>query len=238
MPNPLGFSTGFYYGLDWPLEKRLASLLEVSNAAVELQTTDLFALGESLSEAAIALMREFQYRSVHLPATIQYPSPEADLLLPHILKLIDDVAAHAIVIHPDTITDPAWVAKNFDDRIAIENMDINKTFGQIPDDLLQLFEKIPQAKWVFDINHAYTVDPTQTLGGSLFHNLSYRLTHYHFSGYGNDHQRHIPLSETHQDEMFRMLSDKNVPIIIESVAQDDSADPVKEYQYILDHLGN
>lgn len=235
MPNPIGFSTGYYYQINLPLEERLKRFLEVGNAAVEIHAQDLLG-GEGINDSAVELALQFQYRSIHLPAHLRYPSSEIEELMPKIYDLSEKVSPHALVIHPDIIDEPEWVARNFDDRIAIENMDINKIFGQIPDDLIELFTKIPQAKWVFDINHAYTIDPSQMLARSLFANLNYRLAHYHISGFGDGERRHISLIDSGQDAMMSMIGDSSAPVIIETVAQSETESLAEEYSYLAGKL--
>lgn len=171
----VGASTG-YLEPRGAWEELVARAAELSPFAVELA-----ALSEPEFPALEAWLRAhaavgFRYVSVHAPVK-QRQMPEAEFCA-RLAALPAYVAS--IVLHPDTIEDPALYAP-LGRRAVIENMDARKRGGQTPDQLASLFAALPAAGFCLDIAHVASVDETMTLGDELLDAFGARLRQVHLS---------------------------------------------------------
>lgn len=121
----------------------------------------------------------------------------------------------AIVVHPDTIEDPAPY-RRLGRRLAIENMDTRKPGGQRANDLAATFDALPHAGLCFDIAHAKDVDPTMEEGNRILAAWSSRLRHVHLTSLDAE-RHHVPLTPDDR-KLFEALLDrcKDVPWILEA----------------------
>ena len=135
----------------------------------------------------------FRFLSVHAPVKHRRTTER---------ELVDVLAGlpasvHAIVVHPDTIEDPALYAQ-LGRRLAIENMDARKEDGRTVEELEPLFEALPDATFCFDVAHAWSIDPTMEEAERLLDSYAGRLCHVHVSSLDED-GHHMPLAPEHEE---------------------------------------
>lgn len=209
--HPLGASTGMLGSPrgDWPALADEA--LDTSVFAVELA-----ALAEPELPGLLAFLRDeralpFRYVSVHAPSK-QREMAEADLVaaLVPLLPRVD-----AIVLHPDTIEDPAaWLPLG--GTLVLENMDARKADGRTADELSPYFAALPQAGLCLDVAHVASIDPTMAEGHAILDRFGARLRHLHVSSLDED-CHHLPLSADDERRFTPLLSrSRDVPWILEA----------------------
>jgi hypothetical protein len=213
---PLGVSTGFMTESrgDWP--ELVAQAWDVSPFAVELS-----ALSEGELDGLASYLEgnprlPFRYLSIHGPSK-ERTMPEATLV-GALARLAD--RAQAIVMHPDTMLDPAPY-RVLGRKVVLENMDARKDNGRTTDELAPWFAALPEAGFCFDIAHTWSLDPTMTLGGELLDAFRTRLRHVHVSSMGPS-LHHVPLTES-DEELFMPLLHRclDVPWILEAPPRQD-----------------
>ncbi len=129
----------------------------------------------------------FRYLSIHGPSK---GLAMAEAKLASALARLAE-RADAIVMHPDTIEDPA----NFcilGRKLVLENMDARKQDGRTVEELKPWFSALPEAGFCFDIAHASSVDESMVLGGELLDAFRTRLRHVHLSSM-DPSLHHVPL---------------------------------------------
>ena len=238
----LGYSLGGSKPKHPSLRERINILLSVENHAVELSYIDSTRLQEKLDNDDIEKMKKFKFISIHTPTIlsktnkkfIRYPSKEGNAFIDKILKIAKKINANIILFHPDLIDDFEWLNNKIGNHLAFENMDAGKSFGKTIIDLKKVFSKSPQAKWVCDVNHIYTIDQSMKLSEEYHKNFADRLSYYHLSGYGGGHN---PLYISQEDIILKGIKNFSVPIINEGGALKDGRESLlKENKYILDRL--
>jgi len=220
------------------LIKFLRESLEFSDEAVELSLTRIEKIGDSITDEAISLLSRFKYKSIHLPVLnknefINYPDKSIEKQLKIIDGIIEKIPIDTVLIHPNQVEDFEWVVSRYGSLLAFENMDIQKNFRSVKE-MTELFKKYPTAKWVFDVNHVYTIDQTMNLANDFFNALNKKLTHYHLSGYGGFHDA---LSISQEDIILKGIKTLNFPIIDEGNLLEKNI-LEKEYNYVLERLLN
>lgn len=214
--HPLGVSTGFMTESrgDWP--EQVAQAWEISPFAVELSALSEGELDGLASYLEADPLLPFRYLSIHGPSKGR-AMPEARLVSA-LARLAD--RAQAIVMHPDTMLDPAPY-RMLGRKLVLENMDARKDDGRTADELAPWFAELPEAGFCFDIAHAWSLDATMTLGGQLLDAFRTRLRHVHVSSMGPA-LHHVPLTESDED-LFTPLLHRclDVPWILEAPARQD-----------------
>jgi hypothetical protein len=209
--HPLGASTGYMDDLrgDWAAQVRVAS--GISPFAVELS-----ALSEPELPSLSSFLREgpnlpFRYISLHGPSK-SLTGDEAALVeaLVGLLGHVD-----AVVMHPDTIGDPA-LFRPLGSRLLIENMDSRKETGRNVAELEAIFSELPAAGFCFDVAHAWSIDPEMSVAAELLDAFGSRLRHVHLSSLSED-LHHVPLDEE-DEELFAPILSRclDVPWILEA----------------------
>jgi hypothetical protein len=99
----------------------------------------------------------------------------------------------SVIMHPDTIHDAAAFI-GLGGRLLLENMNTQKRTGRTGDELGPYFQALPQARFCFDIAHAYQCDPTLALAHELLDAYGARLGQVHVSSILHD-GTHVPLRE-------------------------------------------
>lgn len=209
--HPLGASTGYMDDLrgDWAAQVRAAS--GISPFAVELS-----ALSEPELPSLSCFLREgpnlpFRYISLHGPSK-SLTGDEAALVeaLVGLLGHVD-----AVVMHPDTIGDPA-LFRPLGSRLLIENMDSRKETGRNVAELEAIFSELPAAGFCFDVAHAWSIDPEMCVAAELLDAFGSRLRHVHLSSLSED-LHHVPLDEE-DEELFAPILSRciDVPWILEA----------------------
>jgi hypothetical protein len=214
--HPLGISTGFMTESrgNWP--EQVAQAWDVSPFAIELSALSEGELDGLASYLAGNPRLPFRYLSIHGPSKGR-TMPEARLVSA-LARLTD--RAHAIVMHPDTMLDPAPY-RVLGRKLVLENMDARKDGGRTTDELAPWFAALPEAGFCFDIAHAWSLDGTMTVGGELLDAFRTRLRHVHVSSMGQS-LHHVPLTES-DEELFMPLLHRclDVPWILEAPPRQD-----------------
>lgn len=231
----LGFSTGVFYPRNIDLVQIIESIYKIESELLELN----FASPEELSEVTSDVwghVKKFQKFSIHAPfKNITYGSTTTPVLV----KLSEIVTAHNpeyILFHPDVVTDFRQIYSLFGEKCAFENMDKRKGFGNKLSDLEMVFQQCPKAKWVFDLNHIYSIDRTMDLADRFYQQFSDRLVGYHVSGYLNETVLHTCLFRTQETMIIDALKDRSMLIIDEGGYPEDSEFLKKEYNYLSQNL--
>lgn len=168
----------------------------------------------------------FEYISLHAPIYDGNDKLAYINALKAIEKMHFAVRFNAIVLHPDLFDDFEFL-KDFDLPFAIENMDNRKKSCKSVMSLKEVFNKI-DTPMVFDINHAFSNDPSMKLSDDLIKAFLPKIEEIHLSGFDTFHD---PLFKTKQQVILDAIPNINIPIIIESVL--DSVEEVEtELQYI------
>ena len=207
----LGCSTGFMeeHRNDWV--RLVDESAAWSSIAIELSAISADELPGLLGYLHGAPRLPFLFISVHAPSK-GFTEDEVSLVeaLCRVPPWVD-----AIVVHPDTITDPA-LYRRLGRRLAIENMDKRKQAGHTADDLERIFAEVPEARLCLDLAHAKDVDPTLAVAADLLQRFASRLSHVHISSLDGA-RHHITLTD--EDELlFSPFLDRcrDVPWILEA----------------------
>ncbi len=209
--HPLGASTGIFEAERgrWGLLAELAT--DTSSFAIELA-----ALEESELEGLVAFLAAepglpHRYVSVHGPVKGRARS---DAVLVEALAALPGWV-DAIVLHPDTIAEPAHYAP-LGDRLVIENMDARKATGRTAAELEPLFAALPEAGFCLDVAHVDSLDPTLALGDDLLDAFGARLRHVHVSSIGEG-CCHVALRDADEERFCPLLARCiDVPWILEA----------------------
>lgn len=214
--HPVGASTGYMVDLrgDWPA--LVDAAWGVSRFAVELS-----ALAEEEVDGLVRYLvgeprMPFGYVSVHGPSKNRSMS-EGDLA-----ALLGGLAplASAIVMHPDTITDPAPY-RSLGRKLVLENMDARKPDGRTAEEMAPWYAELPEAGFCFDIAHAWSMDESMSVGAELLDAFRGRLRHLHVSSLSAE-LHHIPLTEEHEALFAPLLQRcRDVPWILEAPLRDN-----------------
>lgn len=209
--HPLGASTGYMdeHRGDWP--RLIEETLLISPLVAELA-----ALTEPEFRSLIDYLvgnpaLPFRYLSVHAP------SKDRQLSDQELVDLIGRLPASvdAVVLHPDTISDPEAYA-SLGRVVTIENMDSRKGDGRDAIELDRFFEALPEAGFCFDVAHAWSLDPSMELAVSLLDHFAERLRHVHVSSVSGDCE-HGPLTAEHERLFLPILARcSDVPWILEA----------------------
>jgi hypothetical protein len=207
--RPIGFSTGAVAYSHF--QAALDLLARTDTTAVELSALR-FAELKPLAAAAPGLdLSQYSRVSVHVPSLFD-PDDEEE-----VVALVDRFPAEwLLVTHPDVIQ--KWdLWRKLGRRICIENMDKRKPIGQSRQDLLEIFDRLPDSTFCFDVGHAHQVDPTMGEAFLILEEFSVKLCELHISEV-NSESKHdlISLEAERSFEVVAQLIPKNVPVILES----------------------
>lgn len=207
----IGFSTGalalsdFHAGLAM---NQAAGLNAVELSALrETEVADLVASLDELS------LHGLEYISFHAPSSLQRMSER------ELVAQLQPVFHRGwpVIVHPDIIADfDLWAGLG--DRILIENMDQRKPIGRNTKELRQVFSKLPDARFCFDIAHARQVDPTMSVAVEILLEFGDRLAELHISEVDSA-SRHVAISQMAMRSYQRISSliPATTPVIIESM---------------------
>lgn len=213
--HPLGASTGFVVDArgNWP------ALVDAA-CAVSTVAAELSALGEDEVPGLLDFLQTdgelpFRYLSVHAPSKrLALSERQRVALLARFPPVVD-----AIVVHPDTIDDPAvWAMLG--DRLVLENMDARKPTGRTAHELAEYFDVLPLAGLCFDVAHAWSIDPAMHVGAELLDAHASRLRHLHVSSL--DRKGHHVELRPEDEALFAPLLARcrDVPWILEAPLPD------------------
>lgn len=182
------------------------------------------------------LIRDFKYKSIHLPCDLKYRNDKiTNELLPKIVGYYQKIGAKLAVLHPDLIEDVSVFTKYSKVNWAIENMDDRKAKFKTVKDLKEFFDANKQWNFVLDVGHCNANDKTMKLADDFITELKDKIKEIHLSGYEIFHD---PLHRTKQVEIIERCKELDVPIIIESTFEetDGTAGVGKEFNYIIKNL--
>lgn len=205
-----GFSTGALAKNNFQLA---VDLLNQSTAnAIELSALRENEVETLVSGIDLLNLDKFDYISFHAPSKLNFMSEMnlIDLLEPIVQK------GWTIIVHPDIITNyENW--QKLGNCLCIENMDKRKKVGRTTVDLEEIFVRLPEASFCFDIAHARQVDPTMVEAYCMIKKFSKKLKEIHISSV-NTQSKHEPI--TFEVLLaFKKIADflpPDVPIILES----------------------
>ncbi len=86
-----------------------------------------------------------------------------------------------LVFHPDIYRDQPLL-RRLGSRVVFENMDVAKDFGRNLDDLREVVDEYPEARFCLDVAHAWTNDPSLGLAHEFLDAFDERLRQLHVSG--------------------------------------------------------
>jgi len=213
--RPIGFSTGalafadFRRGLKM-IDKRGIRYVELS----ALRQEELYPLFLGLEHLDLS---NFSYVSIHAPSKINQNEEEA------VVEMLQAISQRGwpIILHPDAVHDfSLW--RRIGKLLCVENMDKRKSIGRTVKELNQVFDKLPNATFCFDIGHARQVDPTMNVAHFLLKEFGRKLIQVHLSEV-NTRRRHDFLSLASIlafQEVAEMIPD-NIPIILETTVSED-----------------
>lgn len=221
----LGFSSGCLYKTHDRLAKStFDEFKNIGCNAIELVCVDDDELERLISDVKLEDLEGFEYISLHSPAI-------HNALTLELLKQAHEIFNFKrIVIHPDEVEN--WMMfERFDLPFGIENMDWQKQLGKYTESMQDIFSKF-DAPMVLDLNHCFTNDPSMKLAYEMNDAFNERIKEIHLSGFTRIHE---PLFQTKQIEIMDAISDKRLPIIIESGCE--SVEDVKrEFEYVKSFL--
>jgi hypothetical protein len=207
----IGFSTGalalgdFHNGLSLQRRENITAV-ELS----ALRENELDVLIDALPTLDLA---QFKFVSFHAPSRlIKHSNVELVNKLRRVAEL--DIP---IVVHPDIIDDcSSW--RSLGSLILLENMDQRKRVCRTADEMQVYFEKLPEARFCFDIGHARQLDPTMSIAVDLLLRFQSRLAEIHASEVSWD-CRHVSISSAAALAYSKIaaLVPEQTPIIIESL---------------------
>lgn len=172
----------------------------------------------------------FEWISVHSSKITYGNNPDTRYIFDKLARLNKLVSLDCIVIHPDIVEDFS-VFQNTDLPFAFENMDKRKESFQTPEELDELTKKYGFNKFVLDVNHIFTVDPTMELAKRFYEIVGDRIVEIQVSGYKTLHD---PFVETQQTNIIKAVQNPNVPIIDEAKIAADILEAEREF--VLKHL--
>jgi hypothetical protein len=215
MARPIGFSTGSLAPGDIP--RALSMLDGVSTSALELSSLRTAELGDLLANLDSPRLSgegrvKWSYISVHAPSRFLGFS-EQDVL--HQLAPVFD-RRWPVILHPDAICDWSLWGK-WGSQVCIENMDSRKEFGKNLDDLIYVFDHLPNASFCFDIGHARQIDPTMEVARTMLIRFGQRLRQIHLSYVNADGSHEVLTPEV--VDMYQNVAahvSAETPIILET----------------------
>lgn len=213
--HPVGASTGYMSEQrgDWPAQ--VAQAWRLSPFAIEMSALAEEELDNLARYLATGPRLPFRYLSIH------GPSKGRALPEPALVARLGEFSALAagIVMHPDTIEDPAPY-RALGRTLVLENMDARKGGGRTVDELSPWFDELPEAGFCFDVAHAWSIDKKMSAGADLLDSFRPKLRHLHVSSLSPE-LHHLPLTEEHE-ELFTPLLQRcrDVPWILEAPPRD------------------
>lgn len=241
----LGFNLSIARKTLSEVQAELQEYYSVSNEAIELCLTDLVGLLEFPFKDIYSNLKKFKYISLHLPVVsgedlnkkefLTYPNVKLNPYIEVIKQIAKDININTYVLHPDQVLDFNWAKAELGDLLGFENMDNRKSFGKAIGDMKTVFDKCPNAKWIFDINHLYTNDNSMESSKHFYENFKNRLTHYHISAFGGFHSSFT--KNPNEVGILKGVYDLEHPLIHEGYKYKDG-NVKEEYELIRNLLGD
>jgi hypothetical protein len=224
----IGFSTGALAYSDF---RRALQMLDEENiGTVELSALRM-AEWEPLLRALDGLdLSRFEFCSLHLPSLMNVEEERRVAQSAQTLLWRE----WPLILHPDAISDfGLW--RELGPLLCIENMDKRKPIGRTASELDLIFDQLPEAKFCFDIGHAWQVDPTMTEAYWILKCHRERLVQVHVSEV-NSRSKHDTLSYT-TIQSFRDIAHMippAAPLILETpVSQERMRGEIEKARFAL-----
>ena len=208
--RPIGFSTGAIAYADF--NRALELLQREAVTCVELSALRFTEAHPLLSSIRQLDLGRYSYISFHAPSSFDHEQEK--VLVNELLEYLPD--DWPIILHPDTIHDHSlW--RQFRSQLAIENMDQRKIGGRTLEELVAVFDRLPEASFCFDIGHARQCDTSMTEAYKMLKAFQRRLIQVHVSEV-NSSSQHDPVSYAAQISFREVASliPTNLPLIVES----------------------
>jgi hypothetical protein len=221
----IGFSTGAL--MLGNFQEALHLMEGTSTTAAELSALRLPELPELIAALPELNLGQFAYVSVHAPS--RFSADEEDRVIELLQRTPD---RWPIIVHPDTIHDPAkWVG--FGNQLALENLDRRKPVGRSAEELCRWFERLPDAGLCFDLAHAHQCDRTMTEAFRILLRFRERVCQLHISELDSA-GHHFPLSYGSMQAFSEIASliPTEVPAILESLNPFQGEEEVKQKVWI------
>lgn len=177
---------------------------------------------QNIHDPILALSRHrFTYWSCHLPDKPEVSDRD-------LTRMICQDSTHTdnFIIHANKIKLPSeW--EPYQDKVLVENMDNNRTFGRYPEEMEEIFDSLPNAGFCFDLGHAFQVDPTLSLAKEMVAAFGDRLKELHISYVDQEgHHHSIP------GELFEPFAEitQNIPQDIPTIIEPSMALPLSLIQ--------
>ncbi len=193
--------------------KALDVLCHYHVGVVELSALRMSELEPLVRDMCHLDLSRFSIVSFHAPSNFE------DSLEPFVVDLLRVVIQQGIpvVVHPDAIFNcRLW--REFGEAILIENMDKRKPIGRTAVEMAEIFARLPEAGFCFDIGHARQVDPTMVEAHRLLDQHGFRLRQVHMSEV-NTASHHEPMSSYAVQAFQRVtgLLPTDIPVILETL---------------------
>jgi hypothetical protein len=207
----VGASTGYMTETrsDWPW--LVAQARALSGDVVELSAL----CGAELPGLAAFLDGDWSAPFAHV--SVHGPSkgwPDGPLALAAALLALP-ASIDGIVMHPETLGDASAFAP-LGARLRLENMDARKADGRTTGELARYFAQLPEARFCFDIAHAWQNDAGMGLAHELLDAFGDRLAEVHLSSIDADGS-HVPLRPADVDAFAPVLERcAGVPWVLEA----------------------
>ena len=180
---------------------------------VELSALRISELEPLVNDLRNLDLSRFSFVSFHAPSNFDI---SVEPVVVNLLRVVTQQGI-PVVVHPDAIFDcQLW--REFGDGILIENMDKRKPIGRTSVEMAEIFARLPEAGFCFDIGHARQVDPTMVESYRLLDQHGFRLRQVHMSEV-NTASHHEPLSSYAVQAFQRVagMIPANTPIILEAL---------------------
>ena len=146
---------------------------------------------------------------MHAPSQFDSSPAEVAASIPEAIRELP------LICHPDVYRGVGCLA-DLGVSVVFENMDVQKVFGRTVSDLMETFDRFPDAGFCLDVAHVWTNDRTLKLGSDLLDAFEGRLRQVHVSGIEPD-GTHRPTRRS-DFELYEPLLDRciGVPWILET----------------------
>lgn len=173
--------------------KRLEQVLSIQDEVIEIHFATPKDFRIDFDNEIYTLIKKFKYRSVHAMfkdenrEPLEYPNNKYQSEQEITDTILEKADCHTILFHPNIVKNLNEMNRRYSNKLAFENMDHRKDFGNTVEDMKTVFEKAPKAKWVCDVTHLYLIDNSLSNSKNYHNDLGDRLCHYHISSYGKTH---------------------------------------------------
>lgn len=211
MPVNIAVSTGVFYP-HLSIKESLAIFATEGILAIEIGSDYAKPSTSVWEEIFLDDLAHFSRISLHAPAIAYGLNIETKRVFEKIDHLHSLRPLDCVVVHPDTVENFS-VFRNVSWPVAFENMDWQKSNFQTAESMKCVFDAVPKAGLVLDVNHIYTNDKSMSIVNQFYDLYSDRLRQYHISGFK---LLHDSLFLTKQEEILRAVKIPFVPLVIES----------------------